>query len=389
MVDFSNTVIAFSMKSTNDLRAAYILFYAIQSPLMVKASKSITTLALRLQLPIFWAIKPTLFKQFVGGETLEDCKKTVDLLKIYNVKSVLDYSYEGDTNLEDVQRAYEETMRSIEFAKDNKNIAFTVFKPTTLIVERVLKKASEDYSSLGDIEKAEYSNFKDRIFSICEKACESNVKILVDAEDYAYQEIVDRIVEEAMRRFNQSRAIVFHTLQMYRTDRLNYLSFLHEDAKKHKYIPGIKLVRGAYMEDERARAYELSYPDPIYPNKESTDRSYNQALKYVIDNINDFELFSGSHNYESNQLLADLMDMKGLKRDDSRIYFAQLYGMSDNISFILAKEGFNVCKYIPYSPVDKILPYLLRRASENTSIAGQTGRELQLIKTELERRGNL
>lgn len=385
-MDFNNTEMAFSMKSKTDLRNAYLLFSAIQSSAVVKAAKNATMLALKLQLPVSWAVKPTLYRQFVGGETLEDCRKTVRMLQEYNVKSVLDYSSEGGTELEDVQKAYDETINSIDFARGNPGIAYTVFKPTAMIINRVLKKASDNYSSMGDIEKAEYVNFRERIFALCQRANNSNVRILVDAEDFAYQELIDRIVEEAMRRYNKERAIVFHTLQMYRKDRLDYLKFVHEDSEKYKYIPGIKLVRGAYMEDERARAYELSYIDPIHPDKESTDISYNDGLRYIIENIDDFELFSGTHNYDSNQLLADLIDEKGLKRDDSRIFFAQLYGMSDNISFSLAREGFNVCKYVPYAPVNKVLPYLLRRAEENSSIAGQTSRELHLIKTELERR---
>ncbi|OFY41690.1 MAG: proline dehydrogenase [Bacteroidetes bacterium GWF2_40_14] len=386
MIDFNNTEVAFSMKSNADLRNAYLLFSTIQSPAIVRTAKGATMIALKLQLPLAWAVKPTLYRQFVGGETLEDCLRNVNILNNYNVKSVLDYSAEGGTELEDVQKAYEETIRSIEFAAGSQAIAYTVFKPTAMIINRVLVKASENFPSLGDIEKAEYDNFRERIFALCEKAYKRNVRILIDAEHFAYQELIDRIVEEAMRRFNKERAIVFQTLQMYRKDRLEYLKFLHNDSLKVNYIPGIKFVRGAYMEDERARAYELSYIDPIHPNKESTDQSYNEGLRYVVENIDNFELFSGTHNYESNQLLAQLIDEKGLKRDDKRIFFSQLYGMSDNISFTLAREGFNVCKYIPYAPVNKVLPYLLRRAEENTSMSGQTGRELQLIKAELDRR---
>ncbi|MFA5849741.1 MAG: proline dehydrogenase family protein [Bacteroidales bacterium] len=386
MIDFNNTEIAFSMKSNADLRNGYLLFSTIQNKTIVKAAKSATMLALKLQLPLSWAVKPTLYRQFVGGETLEDCLKNVNILSSYNVKSVLDYSAEGGTELDDVQRAYDETIRSIDFAAGNKSIAYTVFKPTAMIINRVLVKASEDFPSLGDIEKAEYENFRERIFALCEKAYKNDVRILIDAEHFASQELIDRIVEESMRRYNKDKAIVFQTLQMYRKDRLEYLKFLHEDSIKNRYIPGIKFVRGAYMEEERARAYELSYIDPIHPDKESTDRCYNDGLRYVVENIDNFELFSGTHNYESNQLLAQLIDEKELKRDDRRIFFSQLYGMSDNISFTLARDGFNVCKYVPYAPVEKVLPYLLRRAEENTSMSGQTGRELQLIKAELDRR---
>lgn len=209
---------------------------------------------------------------------------------------------------------------------------------------------------------------------------------MIDAEHYAFQKYVDQVAEEAMELYNKERAIVFHTLQMYRTDRLDYLMMIHKKAKERGYVPGIKFVRGAYMEQERQRAFELGYPDPIHPDKDATDRCYNDGLGYVMENISDFELFSGTHNYESNNLLAGLIHEKGLERSDKRIFFSQLYGMSDNISFVLASEGYNVCKYLPYAPVNKVLPYLLRRAEENTSVAGQTNRELSLIKTELERR---
>jgi proline dehydrogenase len=386
MIDFSNTEIAFSLKSDRDLHNAYLLFGTIQNSTLVSMAKGLTNFALTFNLPISWAVKPTLYRQFVGGENLEDCRNTVERLANKQVKSVLDYSAEGGVELKDVQIAFDEIIKAIDYAKDNTDIAFTVFKPSAMIIAKVLKNASEDFSSLGVIERAEFNNFRERILSLCEKAHNCNVRILIDAEEFAYQELIDRVVEEAMRRFNKERAIVFQTLQMYRSDRLEYLKFLHNDSKKNKYIPGIKFVRGAYMNDERARAMELGYPDPILPDKMSTDNSYNDGLSYVIDNIDDFELFSGTHNYESNQLLADLIDQKGLKRDDTRIFFSQLYGMSDNISFILAMEGYNVCKYIPYAPVNKVLPYLLRRAEENTSMAGQTSRELSLIKAELQRR---
>lgn len=386
MLNFNNTEVTFATKSTRDLRNAFLLFSAIQNATVVKSVKGVTAFAQRLQIPISWAIKPTIFRQFVGGETLDECREKVNILLSKNVKSVLDYSAEGGRGLEDVQKAYDETIRSIDYAKGNPGIAFAVFKPTAMIIESVLRKASESFATLGIVEKSEYDNFTDRIFSLCERAYKNDVRILIDAEKFVYQGLVDRIVEEAMRRFNSRRAIVFQTLQMYRVDRLAYLKYLHEDAIKNNYIAGIKLVRGAYMEEERARSYEFGYPDPIHPDKASTDESYDDGLRYAVENIDKIEIFSGTHNYESNQLLADLIDEKGLKRDDDRIFFSQLYGMSDNISFELAHEGFNVCKYIPYAPVKKVLPYLLRRAQENTSIAGQTGRELQLIKIELERR---
>lgn len=385
MLDFNNTEVAFASKSNNDLRNAYLLYSTIASPTLVGGAKGITELALRFGVPVGWAVKPTLYRQFVGGETLEDCTRTVENLRKENILSVLDFSAEGGKELSDVERAYLETIKSIDFAKGNRNIAYTVFKPTAMVAGSVLDKAAEGHL-LNDIEKTEMENFRTRIFSLCRRAHENGVKILIDAEHYVYQGIIDKITEEAMEMFNKVRVIVFHTLQMYRHDRIAYLKNLHMEAKEKKYKPGIKFVRGAYMEHERERARIKGYLSPIHFSKADTDRSYDDGLRYVIENINDFELFSGTHNYESNYLLASLIQEKGLAKNDPRIFFSQLFGMSDNISYALAREGFNICKYIPYAPVKDVLPYLLRRAEENTSMAGQTGRELSLIKAEMQRR---
>jgi len=385
-MDFNDTKTAFSMKSMTDLRNAQMLFTAIQNPVLVKSLKYMTNLALKVNLPVAWVVKPTLYRQFVGGESLQECEMIVDQLRTYNIKSVLDYSAEGGSAIEDVSRAFNETMRSIEFAKGKSNIAYTVFKPTSMIIGSVLSKATVDINTLNEVERAELDNFKTRVTQLCQRAYDNDVRILIDAEHYATQGIIDTVAETVMRKFNNKRAIVFQTLQMYRTDRLEYLKYLFNDSKEYNYIPGIKFVRGAYMDEERALASRIGYPDPIHPDKYSTDKCYDSGLKFVMENIESFELFSGTHNYQSNMLLADLIDAKGLRRDDQRVFFSQLYGMSDNISFNLAAEGFNVCKYIPYAPVRDVLPYLLRRAEENTSMAGQTGRELQLIREEIARR---
>ncbi len=385
-MNFNDTKLAFASKSNGELRNAQFLFTIISSPFTVKVIKQLTLFALKIKFPLAWAVKPTLYRHFVGGETLEDSAKTMELLQKSNVKSVLDYSAEGGSAIEDVNRAFRETLKSIEFAKGKGSIAYTVFKPTAMVIGEVLNRAAADESSLDEEERGELQNFRNRVFELCRAAYNNDVRILIDAEHYATQGIIDRVAEDAMREFNRKRAIVFQTLQMYRNDRLEYLKYLHKDAKEHNYISGIKFVRGAYMEEERELAAIGGYPDPIFPDKEGTDKCYDDGLRYVVDNIDDFELFSGTHNYESNFLLARLIDEKGLKRDDERICFSQLYGMSDNITYTLAAEGFNVCKYIPYAPVRDVLPYLLRRAEENTSMAGQTGRELQLIKDEITRR---
>jgi len=386
MLDFNDTSRAFAMKSNRDLNNAFILFSSMQMPLFIKGVKATSEFAKRFGFPLSWALKPTIYRHFVGGETIMDCCKVVNILHGYKVKSILDYSVEGGTGLSDVQNAYQETIHSIEYSKVNPGLAFAVFKPSAMVVESVIKRASEGLDLLGEVERAEYENFRQRIFSLCEKASDSGVRVLVDAEKFATQGLVDTIVEEAMRRFNTKRAIVFQTLQMYRRDRLDYLKYLHEDALKNNYIVGVKFVRGAYMDQERARAYELSYPDPIFPDKQATDESFNEGLKFAVDHMSQFEIFCGTHNYRSNQLLVDLMESSGLERDDERVFFSQLYGMSDNITFALAQEGYNTCKYIPYAPVERILPYLFRRMDENSSVAGQSSRELDLIRNEIRRR---
>jgi proline dehydrogenase len=394
-MDFNDTEIAFRIKSTRDLYNARLLFGMIDNPALVSFFKFVTNLALGVHLPVGWAVKPTLYRQFVGGETLEQCATIVSQLKDFNVTSVLDFSAEGGKSRKSVERAYNEIMRSVDHIAENPEIPYTVFKPTAMVLSEVLEKAARverfpgKFTPLTDAESSEIEDFKNRVLNLCRKAYEKGVKILIDAEHFLTQDIIDEITEQAMEMFNRERAIVFHTLQMYRRDRLDYLKRLHADAREKGYIPGIKFVRGAYMDQERALASEGGYDDPIHPTKEATDNSYDSGLRYVVENIDSFELFSGTHNYESNYLLASLIDEHGLKRDDPRIFSSQLYGMSDNISFVMAGEGFNVCKYIPYAPVRDVLPYLLRRAEENSSVSGQTSRELSLIRKEISRRKSL
>ncbi len=386
MLDFSNTEIAFKSKSNSDLRLAYVLFSAIASRNLVKVLKGATNVALAVNFPVGWAVKPTLYRHFVGGETLEDCVKNIDSLLKYNVAAVLDYSAEAGQSLADIESAFDETMASIDFAAKNKGVPYTVFKPTAMTTDEVLAKASKG-EKLSVSEEIDHKAFKERIYKLCEKAYNNNVRILIDAEDYCFQDEIDRVTEDMMRTFNKERAIVFNTLQMYRHDRYKYLEWLHEDSIKNNYFLGIKFVRGAYMEKERARAIEGGYPSPICDTKELTDENYDNGLRFTLKHIDRIETFNGTHNENSNKLMAELMDKLGIARDDSRLWFAQLYGMSDNISYNLAKEGYNVTKYVPYAPVDRVLPYLIRRAEENTSMAGQTSRELGYISTEMKRRG--
>lgn len=389
MLDFNNTQKAFASKSKLELYNAYVLFSTISSRGFVNFLNSATGFALKNRLPLGWAVKPTLYKQFVGGETLESCSATVENLFRYGIYSVLDYSAEGSGSHEDVVNSYKETLKSVDYAAKDSRIAFAVFKPSAFIPVEVLDNLTFPGYSLSEADKRELDEFKERVFSVCARASEKGVRVLIDAEDFASQNLFDSVAEEAMKRFNKQRAVVFHTLQMYRKDRGEYLRKIHKMAVDEGFVAGVKFVRGAYMEEERERALRMGYPSPIHDTKEDTDNCYNDGLKYTIENIANFELFSGTHNYESNLLLPELMKNAGLERDDKRVFFSQLYGMSDNISFNLASEGYNVCKYIPYAPVEKVLPYLLRRARENTSMAGQTGRELALLKTELARRGGV
>lgn len=386
MLDFNNTKIAFSSKTKGELRNAHLLFNTIRHPWLVKCAKVASNVALKIHFPINWAVKPTLYKQFVGGETLEDCVPVIEHLKKFNVKSTLDFSAESEQTPDGIQATFEETIRSIDFAKGNDNLAYTVFKPSTITTDELLSKASEKREPLTEEEKVEFGKFRDRFFALCQRAYDNDVRILVDAEDYCFQDALDELTDEAMRKFNKKRAIVFATLQMYRHDRMPYLERIYRDAVEKGYIAGVKFVRGAYMEAERERAAKMGYPDPICKDKPATDANYDAAVQYTIEHIDHFEMFMGTHNEESNYKLARLMDEKGLERNDPRIYFAQLLGMSDNISFNLAAAGYNVTKYVPYASVRDVIPYLIRRAEENTSVAGQTGRELTMIKAEIARR---
>lgn len=385
MLSFENTEIAFRYKSNADLSRARLLFSTIANPWLVKIGKSLTYFALHLHLPVAWAIKPTLYKHFVGGETLQDCEKTVKLLRKFKVHSILDYSVEGGKDQASMQRTLDETLRSVLHAAKHPDIPFAVFKPTAFASQHVLTLASEN-AEPDEVTAKAIAFFKNSVEILCRAAYENNIPIMIDAEDSWYQPFVDQVVTEMMERFNKEKAIVYNTLQMYRTDRLDFLKQALRKAEEGNYMLGMKFVRGAYMEKERKRAAEKGYPSPIQPDKEATDRNYDAGIAFSVDHLNRISVFNGSHNENSNRLLTQQMERLGIPRNDNRIWFSQLYGMSDHISFNLADEGYNVTKYIPYGPVRNILPYLIRRAEENTSIAGQTSRELTLLERERKRR---
>ncbi len=385
MIAFENTEIAFRSKSDNDLKRSYFLFKTLSHNNLVKLGGSLTQSAIKMHIPVNWVVKPTIYKQFVGGETIEECRPTVRNLQEYNVKAILDYSVEGKESDEDIKAAFIETLRTIKNAGKNSNIPFAVFKSTAFTTPDILENVSVG-KKLTDNEKQEAERFKTRIETLCKAAYESNISILIDAEDSWFQNFIDDVVNEMMAKYNKKKAIIFNTFQMYRHDRLGFLEESFQKAFDGNYFLGAKFVRGAYMEKERERAQQMGYPSPIQADKESTDRDFNAALKFCVEHIDRISIFNGTHNEYSAGYLTGLMEQNGLEKNDPRIWFSQLYGMSDHISFNLAYAGYNVAKYLPYGPVKHVIPYLVRRAEENTSVKGQTGRELSLISKEIGRR---
>lgn len=389
MISFDNTEIAFKSKSNTDLAKAYWLFKIIGNPKLVKVGKCATNTALNINLPIKGIIKKTIFSQFCGGETISDCTKAITTLSNYGIGTILDYSIEGKTSDEDFNATVEEIIATIKAAANNPKIPFAVFKVTGISSFSILEKANDIHSVLSPEEEQKLSAIIQRIDKICAAAYSHSVPVFIDAEETWIQDTIDRITFDMMLKYNKEQAIVFNTLQMYRHDRLAFLKNEITKAKTHNIHYGVKLVRGAYMEKERERALKMGYPSPIQPDKKACDFDFNSALELIIENLDAMALCAGSHNEESAQLLASLMNNKGIASGDKRVYFAQLLGMSDHISYNVAHAGYNVAKYVPYGPVKEVMPYLLRRADENTSVAGQTGRELSLIMKERNRRKGL
>ncbi|MDA7768108.1 proline dehydrogenase family protein [Flavobacteriales bacterium] len=384
-ISFDNTEIAFKAKSTSDLQKTYWLFKLVGNNFLVKLGPALLNIAFFLRLPIKSLIKNTIFEQFCGGESIKDCEKRIQSLARYNVNTILDYSVEGSSNKENFDLTASEIIRTIERAKDDENIPFAVFKTSGLARIELLEKISTN-STLNEKEKIEFELLKDRVKLICQKAYDLEVRIFIDAEESWIQNAIDDLATSMMRIYNTEKAIVYNTLQMYRWDRIAFLKQSYADAENGNYYLGLKIVRGAYMEKERERAAELGYSSPIQKDKESCDKDYDLALAYCINHIDKIAICAGTHNEKSSLKLIDLMRENNILKDDNRVYFSQLLGMSDHISFNLANEGYNVVKYMPYGPVKLVMPYLIRRAQENTSISGQTGRELSLIIKERNRR---
>jgi len=382
---FQNTEVAFAVKTDAEIERAYYLFKIIQSQPMVKIGSKLTQFALAAHLPVENLIRITVFNHFCGGVTEQDCMPVIDKMYAKNVHSILDFSAEGKEEEEAFEKAKNITLNIIKFAKEKPSMPFAVFKPTGFGRMELYEKVTEGHS-LSKEEQEEWNRVIARYDQVSKIAFEHNVPLLIDAEDFSMQKAADDLIESMMVKYNTKKAIVFGTLQLYRIDRMDYLKGLHQRAKEKGFFIGMKLVRGAYMENERERAEKMGYPSPICATKEATDANYNAVMQYMFDHIDVMSIYNGTHNEESSYLFKKMIDKSGLNKNDKRVWFGQLYGMSDNITYNLGALGYNVSKYLPFGPVRDVMPYLIRRADENTSVGDQTNRELELLRKERERR---
>jgi proline dehydrogenase len=382
---FDNTETAFKLKSDSELERAYFLFKMISKEPLVKIGAAVTKFALNVNLPVEGLIRSTVFDHFCGGVNERDCMHTVEKLFDVGVSSVLDFSVEGKEEDKQFDATANKVIELTQLAQNMEAMPFSVFKPTGFGRFKIYQKVTEN-QPLTEEEKLYWKNIENRYDRVAKVAHDCGIRLLIDAEESWMQDAADSLCEAMMEKYNSERAIVFNTLQCYRWDRLDYLKNLHQRAKQKGYKLGFKIVRGAYMEKENERAAEKGYKTPICESKKATDDNFNEIMKYILDNLNDIELFVGTHNENSTYLAMELMEKKSIARSDDRIWFGQLFGMSDHISFNLGAEGYNVAKYIPFGPVKDVMPYLIRRAEENTSVAGQTSRELTLLKKEKVRR---
>jgi len=385
-LSFENTEIAFHHSSNFALKRAYWMFRIINVNFLVKIGPPITNFAVKIGLPIKGLIKATIFKHFCGGETITECDNTIKNLYEGKVGTILDYSIEGEDDEQVFDNTRDEILRTIERASGDKAVPITVFKVTGVGRFSLLEKLDEGLE-LPTLEKAEWKKIQNRVLAICEKAYKTGIPVMIDAEETWIQKTIDLLALNMMGRFNKEKAIVYNTYQLYRHDKLESLKKDYEEALDEGFILGAKIVRGAYMEKERKRAAEKGYVSPIQVNKIATDNAYNDALRFCITHIERIAIVAGTHNEDSCSLLAELINDKHIDPKNTHIYFSQLLGMSDNLSFNLANANYNVAKYVPYGPIKAVLPYLFRRAQENTAIAGQMSRELSLIVKEKHRRG--
>lgn len=384
-VSFDDSAKAFAHLSDRELTFSYWIFRMMNNSGLTFFFTSLAEWAIKWKLPVSWAAKPTIYKVFCGGETIADSLQSVEKLGINKIGAILDYSVEGQDHETEFAKTELEIIRVINLAKDNPNIPVACIKVSGIVSNRLLEKLSSN-AELSESERRNAATMHERFGRICQAAFENQVPLYVDAEESWIQEAIDRLVESMMARYNHQRAIVFQTIQMFRHDRLEYYRNLIERGRREGFKIGVKVVRGAYLDKENNRASEMGYPTPIQPNKDATDMAYNEALKLSVDNIDWVEVCAGTHNEYSCLYLTKLMQDMGLPNHHPHIYFSQLYGMSDYMSFNLAAAGYNVSKYLPYGPVRATLPYLIRRAKENTAIAGQMGREYRMIRKEKKRR---
>lgn len=384
-LSFDNTEVAFASKSNMDLRRAQFLFRMIGHKHLVETGKLFTQVAFGLHLPIKPFIKATLFRQFVGGETISECATTIAALARYGIGAILDYSAEGQYSESGFEKTTQELLRILDYAKGHPHIPFGVFKVSGLAPPDLLEKVSQKFP-LSLPESQAWERVQDRVNQICQRAFQNGTPIFLDAEETWLQPAIDHLALQMMRRYNQDHIIVYNTLQMYRHDRLAYLQETIELGHQEGFKLGFKLVRGAYMEKERERAAKMNYPDPIQPSKEATDHDYDAAVSRCLEHLDTVALCAGTHNEVSTHHLVNEMQQRQIPNDHSHVWFAQLLGMSDHLSYNLARANYRVVKYVPYAPIKDIVPYLIRRAEENTSVAGQTSRELALIEKEMERR---
>lgn len=384
---FNNLKVAFEDKSDRDLSRAYLLFKTISKPSISKILTILLKAAIYIRLPINGIIRATIYKHFCGGTSIESSQKIIDRLWKYNIGSILDFSSEGKESKKDFNHTTEEIIATLNKAKESDNIPFSVFKPTGLTRFKLLEKISANMQ-LSLSEETEKLEFEERIEKICDTAYKNKVPVFIDAEESWIQNAIDNIAIKMMQKFNKKNTWIFNTLQLYRNDRINYLKKLIANATKNNFLIGLKLVRGAYHEQEIERARVNNYKCPVYKTKQETDNDYNRALKMCIKKIDIISFCAGTHNEESSAILINMLKKYNIPNNDKRVYFSQLLGMSDNISYNAAKSKFNVAKYVPYGPVKDVLPYLIRRAEENTAISGQMGRELNNIILEKVRRKN-
>jgi proline dehydrogenase len=382
---FEDTATAFALKSDSELERAYFLFKLIANEPLVRIGTAVTNFAINARLPVEGLIRATVFDHFCGGVNEEDCLPIIDKMFQKGVCSILDYSVEGKKIENQLDSALAKILRVLDFVKEKDAIPFAVFKPTAFGRFGLLEKRSAG-KPLNDHELAEWERIVNRYDLVCKKAYDLDVSLLIDAEESWIQDAADELCLEMMRRYNTKRAVVFNTAQLYRWDRLDFLKKINSIANTEGFKVGIKAVRGAYMEKENIRAEEMGYKSPICISKKATDENFDEAIAFMMNHMDTFSIFAGTHNEESSYKLMNMLNAQGLSHNDQRIWFGQLFGMSDHISFNLAEHGYNVAKYLPYGPVRDVMPYLIRRAEENTSVTGQTSRELDLLKKEKARR---